>query len=231
VNWRSFVPAATAVMLSATACSGAFEPAQDPPTLGSVSVITWMYDRVDPAEGYVEIAGSAADPQFEAHARSGFPVEVRSSSGDAEQALFRRSICGPDAGGALWDCHGIIIGMAAGHSVHDVYPNVRAMGARFRAVSPIGASAGVRLFGTSVNDALRIARRWPGVTSADLNEIGFPADGGTFAIGRFLSASIRLDYRSPVRGNGILEAAHGDTLRMTYTQPDGSLLIREWLAP
>jgi hypothetical protein len=210
--------------------SDILEPAQDPPELERFSFWSQVYYGNSPPEGVLFIESVVPDAAFRAAAHSDFPFEVRSSSGDLELASLRKTICGPDEEGGRWLCDEIAVFMREGRSVLDIYPHVKAMNGRLRAISPTLRSAAIPLFGrTPLDVAVSTASRWPGVDHATYSYVGFQDGDGHVA--RIISASVKLDLTAPIVGNGVLEANEGDTITVKYVQPDGSLLTQDWILP
>jgi hypothetical protein len=188
-----------------------------------LALLGGMYSHVRPAEGYAQIQAVVAPGEPPVTALSAFPVELRTSSGDVEIIMLRKRICGPNRDQSWWECDAIVIAMEEGHTVHEIYPRIRALGARTMYMSP--RSAPMVLFGTSINQAIRTARTWPGVRIADTSGLHFFGTLSPFEIAvRSLGANIKVDEGVHSVNNGILEVLSGDTIEVRYTQRDSSLI-------
>ena len=155
------------------ACAEPTAPAQQPPTIELATFETKVWYAVTPPEGVLSVYAQVAETEFRAREESRFPLEVRTSSGDMEQAFFKRALCGPIKDLDPWFCDGIIVDMDDGFSVEALHPRMRTLQARFTTPPSIGHFAGMRLFGISLDDAIRTVRGWPGVRRVEPSKV-FP---------------------------------------------------------
>lgn len=221
-----------AVVVIAGCGDGLAEPLQSAPYMDQLWMESSVYHGITPPEGVLRVGGWVGDATFVVAASSEFEIALESSSGDREITGLRKSLCGPSSAGDWWLCDRLIVEMEVGYAPGDIYYHVRAYGARFTSVSPLGLSAGIQLFDHSLDQALRDSRRWPGVEQTYYGYVGFLEDVPPQEIAsRRLTAPIRLDPRPPILRNGVLEAYAGDTIRAIYSQPDGSVLTHMWVLP
>lgn len=221
------------VLFAGTACRDLVEPVQAPPRIEEISFRTGVWYDVTPAEGVLWLSSWAADAEFRASEHSAFPVEVRVSSGDAEQATLKKALCGPKPDGwDPWFCDGIIVDMKEGFSVAGLYPRLSGLEGRYTTPPSIGHFAGIQLFGVSLTDAMRTVSRWPGVRRVEPSGV-FRHPSNTMPmdewVGRSLLASLKLDVTSPVIGNGTIELAEGDTITVRYVQPDSMVYTKSFI--
>lgn len=232
-NERAKLVVACAVFL-VTACSDLTEPVQQPQEIEDIAFETKVWWAASPPEGILTVGAWAADPAFRATERTRLPLAVRTSAGDAEQATFKKALCGRDPDRAPWICDEIVIDMDEGFSVQDLHPRLRDLEGRYTTPPSIGRFAGVHLFAISLDDAIRTVSRWPGVKRVEPSFV-FQAPWSTRPwdewLGRALGASIKLDVASPIVGNGIIELLEGDTLTVRYVQPDSTVYTKSFYFP
>lgn len=207
---------------------------QVPQRIGEISFTTKVWWAASPPEGILYLTTRALDPAFRATADTRLRVDVRSSSGDVEQAFFKKRLCWDGLGHDARVCEEIIVAMEEGYHVQDLHSRLRALPGRYTTSPSIGWFAGIQLFGIGFEGATRKVRSWPGVryveqvASVPLMSETMPAEQW---VGGLLEANMMLDVVTPVIGNGKIELLEGDTVTVRYIQPDSSVYTKSYVFP
>jgi hypothetical protein len=147
---------------------------------------------------------------------------LRSDAGDSETIDLGPRLCGPPA--TAYDCTSLSILLKDGHRATDLQPVLASIPARLWLVSISGLLAGVRVFDRDrVDGAMRLLASQPAVRAVERDSPGW-TDTPPLAAFAELSGALPLDFAQPVRGDGTLQSRPGDTLRVSYRQPDGTTL-------
>lgn len=145
-------------------------------------------------------------------------VIVAASSGDRERLGLYHLTCPVGSPFRGFHCHKFSIHLSAGYDADRLRDRVRAIGGRE-----------VRLTSTwlvVVGEFRRIvsfakdADNWPGVEFASLSySLCYGCN-----LKSFLTGPLPLDVGAPNTGDGILQFVRGDTIRVRYENPSGSVL-------
>ncbi len=180
--------------------------------------------------GALIVQAMPADPDWSLAADAGVMIALRTSRGDAEEALLGSEICTLESGRQI-ECNKFSVMMHDGRHIDEVRPFLSEVAGRLivtRVCGPSGCLPEISEFGTvrifegDLEAAMRSARRWPGVRSVDDLSVRRPA-GGPVVQNR-LAGGTPLDFTAPVLGDGILQVLAGDTVTVEYQQPDGDVL-------
>ncbi len=178
--------------------------------------------------GILDIRALPADTTFRLRTGQRVLVEVGVSSGDRESVGLDRRLC--PARERRWrsryECFKFVIYMKEGFHAADLAEQVGAIGGRFNLISVSGRLAGVTVFSPDnvVGHAWR-ARSWPGVQVSELSHPSCHFFAPPWCLSpSWLSRPVPVDTGAPVPGDGIIQVQPGDTVTMTYRQPDGRVL-------
>ncbi len=226
--WLCFAAAAS----TTPACDGFTDPSRDlAPALVSLAIDDLASSLRD--GGLLYINAFPADTTFRLDAGERVPLAITVSSGDQESLRLYRVFCPPRERLAGFHCYSFILTMESGVQATSVAGQVAALGGRFHLVSVSGRIAGVTLF--DPDDLVRRARNarsWPGVA---MTELSFPfcAPGAPPPCGSksALTAPMAVDTGGAVPMDGVLQVRPGDTLSVSYRQPDGSILVANGTIP
>lgn len=173
--------------------------------------------------GIIYINGYPEDTAFRLESQQRAPVEVSVTSGDRETVGLFRLFCPPRQRSWGYHCFDFSVVMQDGFTATDISGLVAGAGGRFNIVSVSGRYAAVTMFdpGDLVRRA-RQARSWPGVA---YTELVFPG-GCLQAVQGCASQSdlllpLPVDTGAAVLGDGIVQVRSGDTVSVSYRQPDG----------
>ena len=207
---------------------------QRPQWVEEISVTTKVWWDVSPPEGILTLSTRAADASFRANVTTRLRVDLRSSSGDIEEAFFQKTICETEPGHDARRCHQLFVAMEEGSHVQNLHSRLRTLPGRYTTSPSIGRFAGIQLFDISYEDASRKVRGWPGVRYVEPSGaiyppwLTIPVDQW---LGGVLESNTMLDVVTPVIGNGKLELLEGDTVTIRYTQPDSSIYTKSYVLP
>jgi hypothetical protein len=230
---RSRLAALGVALTWAAACSEPTRPAIDPSIemqrFGLNSLTTRMEDG-----GYLTIHAIPRDTSFRWHPGHLIAAEVEVRSGDRERIRLTKAWC-PNRSPTpfTYNCFTITLSMQDGHHAFDLAPRLAEIDARFTVVSVSGRFAGLVLFEESelVRSANRVAS-WPGVDFAGVSPhicTGVIGDLSCFPDSH-LARPVRVDHGAPIPGDGIVQVVPGDTVWVSYRQPDGQVLRDWWVA-
>ncbi len=221
---RTLVAASGVVMF---ACSRSTEPiVQVHPLLTSAGVDDFTSAFVD--WGLVAVSALPADTSYRPGPRDRIPVAVTSSSGDTESVGLSSIVCGQPP--TLYACRQLELQMDSGYQAQQLRLAMDQIPARFTLVSVTGQVAGVWVFEpASLDNAIEILSRQPGVKHVGLALISSVGGGGSAS--PYLEGALPLDFLRVVPGDGHLQARSGDTLTVTYDQPNGTQLRSQFVVP
>jgi hypothetical protein len=118
------------------------------------------------------------------------------------------------------------LSMREGLHVADLTDHVAAIGGRFNLISVSGRFAVVTVFSPDdvIGHALR-ARSWPGVAVSQLSVTACADWAPSWCYSRsWLTIPVPVDTGAAVPGDGIVQVRSGDTVTISYSQPDGGAL-------
>lgn len=176
--------------------------------------------------GLLYVDGVPADLGFRLQSSQRVPIELTVSSGDRETAGLYRFYCPPRERPQGFLCFQFGIGMRDGFHASDLAGHVAALGGRFTLISVSGSFADVTLFDAdALVGAARRALRWPGVATVDLWYSGCQDTSPPWcaSLSR-LTVPVPVDTGAAIPGDGIMQVRSGDTVTVSYRQPDGSAL-------
>ncbi len=174
--------------------------------------------------GIMQIEGYPADTSFRLEARQNVPIEISVSSGDRESSALYPKYCPPRSGGQFYVCFEFDIGMRPGYDIRSLNGYVAGIGGRFKYWWTNIQAGGVVLFDPSdVVARARQALSWPGVQWVELGGLGYCVEGGSYCFDwSQLTRPVYVTMGAARPGDGMIEMQPGDTLTVTYRQPDGS---------
>jgi len=224
------VTALTALQLG-SACSRSLEPlVQVHPLLSAVNVDDFTSSFVD--WGLVAVSGLPADTSYRLGARDRIPVNITSSGGDTESVELSPYVCGAPA--TMYACQELSLEMDSGYQAQGLRPAMDKIPARFILVSVTGQDAGIWVFDPArLNDAIGILARQRGVRyvgPASLFSVG-GGSGGSGSISPELEGALPLDFLRVAPHDGHLQTRSGDTLTVSYSQPNGTRLSGQFVIP
>jgi PAS domain-containing protein len=218
------------MLLAALGAAGCelVEPDADPPYLSSVS---FSFSTFGPG-GVLVVDAFPEDSSYRLPRGARLPIRLETSAGDVETAGLYRAWCPARERGLLYSCFAFSLYMQQGASVTDIVDEVAASGARMQRIGVCSVNgcwysqslAIVWVFDPEgVIEVVRQAEDWPGVAAA---EVG----GGGGCIDVCPPRTYRAELRVPfptgggavVAGDGVIQTAPGDTVRVFYKQPDGT---------
>jgi hypothetical protein len=222
---------ALAAVLAATAlastCARLLEPlAQVHPLLALAKIDDFTSSLVD--SGLIAISALPADTSYRLGPRDRIPVAITTSGRDSEAVELSQSVCGEPP--TLYACRELELQMDSGYQAQQLRPVVDQIPARFILVSVSGQVAGIWVFEpASLDDAIGILSRQRGVKYVGLALIYSVAGGG--GASPYLEGALPLDFARVVPHDGHVQARSGDTLTVTYDQPDRTQLTSQFLVP
>lgn len=205
----------TLLVVTAAACG---DPVGPRPVLPHIARMDLEILRDGPDNGVLFVNASPTDTSFRRGSRR-VPIQLAVSSGDRETAWLANRVCPQPRNAFL--CFLIDITLDSGKTAEDIAPYVAGIGARFAHFYG-GRYLSVTIFAEDgVARAAHRAAAWPGVAIADLagEFCEFPS---VCAHRSQLRLPIPLDDSPPRQYDGYLQIRSADTVRATYTQPDGS---------
>jgi len=216
---------------TAATCSRSLEPlVQVHPMLSTVNVDDFTSSFVD--WGLVAVSGLPADTSYRLGARDQIPVNITSSGGDTESVELSPLVCGSPP--TVYACQELDLEMDSGYQAQQLRPVMDQIPARFILVSVTGQDAGIWVFDPArLNDAISILARQPHVRYVGPTGIGAVAggSGGGGSTAPDLEGALPLDFVRVVPRDGHLQARSGDTLTVTYSQPNGTQLTSQFVIP
>lgn len=155
------------------------------------------------------------------------PLYVSASSGDLERTSLGPRFCPVRReGGYQHSCLGIVITMRDGEDVRSIEPRLRAWGGRLTLVAPrLRFASALSIRHNSLPQRLKEIESWPGVRSAYFE--GRPGSVGNWPLPplrAFRQTTMAIEDEPVAVGDGVVQAAPGDTIHVTYRQPSGALL-------
>jgi hypothetical protein len=179
--------------------------------------------------GIVVISTQLADTAARMEENQRVVATITTSAGDSEAIFVGRDICGQ--GGAFYLCRGLLVSMAQGGNIADLFDQFDDIPARLTLVSVSGRVGGLRVLGgISINYAASIVRDLPLVAGVTTDAVG-SAGGTSASFDRLLSGAIALDFKAAHRGDGRIQASRGDTLSFRYENPDSSVVTMSVAIP
>jgi hypothetical protein len=204
----------------------------DPPTLPPPTFVEQQLESlwIEPFYGAIRDSGMIVfiaqplDTSFRLPPNARLRVRVTTSSGDSEDLGFWSYMCGQR------DCSAISIRMESGHDVQELQSVIYTIPARFGPGTLSGRTGGVRLFDPrNMSGAIGLIASQKNVDIVEQTGIGV-AIGVPFPYSQVLCAA-PIDFTPPKLNDGTIQVRSGQTIQITYTQPDQSVLTATVAAP
>lgn len=179
--------------------------------------------------GTVVLLAVPTDSTFSLELDQRVPVDVVASSGDHEEVGLYNVLCPTRQRlPGHFQCFLLDVSMEAGHDATEIASELQAAGGRFLFISATGWFAQLVFFSPvdPVGRALR-ARSWPGVATVELPPLGCVFGPACPS----LTAPLAVAGGAASQGDGVLQIRPGDTVVVSYRQPDGSALRTQLVAP
>jgi hypothetical protein len=175
--------------------------------------------------GIMRVDGFPADTAFRLEVRQSVPIEITVSSGDRESTALYPAFCPPRPEGRFYVCFEFDIGMQPGYDILSLNDYVAGIGGRMQFVNIFHTWGHVVLFDPSeVVSRARKALSWPGVRYVELGGLGGCAADGSSCVVDWsrVTRPVYVTTGAARPDDGIVEMQPGDTVTVTYRQPDGS---------
>lgn len=185
------------------------------PALSKLGPLGSLHDEKLAIEINAEISSGELPPN------AFVPVTVRSTSGDAGEASLTPGLCEDSSGTEMthYLCRQISLRLDEGYRVRDVVPLLGELDAQWLSIVRTFAGGRVYVFSGDVSTALGRLSNHPAVARAELINVPHAPDLPR----AFLTAVVRT-ANSASANAGALQIVHGDTVTVSYQQPDGTLL-------
>lgn len=218
----------TGCALAAGGLLGCQDPLAPPrlrePLLVTLQVDDFLSSFVD--RGVLTITGQLAPeaPAFEEPDR--LAIQLSLNTGDAEVVHLSRHFCYPGPR----DCSSLSVGMRTGRTIAELDEVIRDV-ARWWNACPSQTCGGLRVFDPRrVDHLLATLEMHPATNAVSRDALRFGGDEPTDP-SRFLVAAHPLDTGVPVPYDGVIQAAPGDTLLLTYAPASGPTVVVRFVMP
>lgn len=217
-----------ALVLAGVSCVDFLSPARRPRPQIQELFIDALWSTVADG-GLLYVHAVPVDTSFRLHENDRVPAELSVTSGDVEIVELYRLYC-PPRERVAFHCFSFTLTMADGHTVGEVAPLIARVG-RIEVASPYFASITVFKPNTVVHRAAD-ASQWPGVLAVELEFSGCQSWAPYWCTSRSrLTAPLPVNVGTASPRDGIIQVSTGDTIRVTYRQPDGTTQETRVIAP
>jgi hypothetical protein len=190
--------------------------------------------------GLLVVRAVPVEPTVVAAKRAAIELSVQTSSGATRMMAAEPEVCvvppgtgltdplGNDYTGAEYVCNQFLMGLVSPSDAWRLGPHLDAIDGHLRLPpyiehGPISAS--VRIFSGDVFEAMRAAKKWPGVRYVEISGFWYTAAGPPHPPAFVGAVAVDLDGQQP--GSRSLVVRPGDTITVTYRQPDGTTLTEQ----
>ena len=210
----------TGFLLLLTGCFDATSPVLVRPELATLVAIDPFWSALHTA-GFVAITGNipAANAPLQENER--IEVLLETSNGDVERPLLQRQFCAPGP----YSCTLVSVTMHEGATISDIAPRIASSVARWWIVCQSQTCGALRVFNPAkVEELIFYLRTLPGIAIAQQDPVRSVGADPPPDKERPLISTLPLSNSPATPHDGILQAAAGDSIFVTYRQPDGAIL-------